>query len=132
MTPPLTAAGVGDVGEEIGQGAHLVGGQHQLWGSTAVWGIEEWPRESRLSGGMQGPDEDPLGLSVRAALAGAGTAEAAGITHILPIGGAVERAVEAAGIDEGLQQPQRIAEARLPVRPTRCSAKARTRLARFG
>ena len=43
----LAAAGVVDVGEEVGQGTHGVGGDHGLGASVSVVGAERGPRQAR-------------------------------------------------------------------------------------
>jgi len=64
---------------------------------------------------MQGADKDPFDVRRRATVARTGAAKAAGIAQVLPVGGAIECAVEVTRIDKGLQQQQWVAEARLPV-----------------
>jgi hypothetical protein len=107
------AARVGDVGKEVGKTTHMLGGQHDFWGSVLILGVEDGRRQACLGLGVQGADEDALGRTGRHAVARARTAKTAGVSHVVPIGGAVDRAVEVSRIDEGLQQQRRVAEARL-------------------
>ena len=65
--------------------------------------------------GNQGAHEDPFGRLRGGAVTCAGTAEAARVADIFPVGGTVDGAVEIARIDEGLQQPQRVTEAFGPI-----------------
>jgi len=64
---------------------------------------------------VQGAEKDALGGGRLGAVAGAGAPIAAGLAHITPVGGVVDRAVKTPRIDEGLQQQQRVTEMRLPV-----------------
>ena len=116
MAPALAAARVVDVGEVVGQGTHGVGGDHGLQASVAVDGVECGPGQARPRGGDQGADEDQLRRGRGGAVAAAQATEAARAPDAGPVRGAVHRAAEARRIDEGLQQHERVAEARRPVR----------------
>ena len=116
MAPALAAARVVDVGEVVGQGTHGVGGDHGLRASVAVDGVECGPGQARPRGGDQGADEDQLRRARGGAVAAAHATEAARAPDAGPVRGAVHRAAEARRIDEGLQQHERVAEARRPVR----------------
>ena len=115
VAPSLRAARVGDVGEKRREGTHVLGTQHEFWGSMVVSGIEHGPGQVSLGLADQRADENPLGRLRPGAVALTGTAKATAIAHILPIGGTVDRAVEMAWVDEGLQQPQWVAEPLTPV-----------------
>ena len=112
----MAAARVVDVGEAAGQGTHGVGGDHGFRASVAVDGVERGPGQARPRVGNQGSDEDELGRSGGGAVAAAHAAEAARAADAGPVRGAVHRAAEARRVDERLQQQQRMAEARRPVR----------------
>ena len=58
----------------------------------------------------------PLGRLRLGAVAGARAAIAARLAHLHPVSRAIAGAAEETWIDKGLQQPQRVAEARLPIR----------------
>ena len=116
MAPALAAARVVDVGEVVGQGTHGVGGDHGLRASVAVDGVERGPGQARPRVGDQGADENQLRRGRGGAVAAAHAAEAARAPDAGPVRRAVHRAAEARRIDEGLQQHERVAEARRPVR----------------
>ena len=116
MAPALAAARVVDVGEVVGQGTHGVGGDHGLRASVAVDGMERGPGQARPRVGDQGADENQLRRGRRGAVAAAHAPEAARAPDAGPVRRAVHRAAEARRIDEGLQQHERVAEARRPVR----------------
>ena len=116
VAPALAAAGVVDVGEVVGQGTHGVGGEHGFRASVAVDGIERGARQALARVGNQGADEDQLGSARGVAVAAAHAPKAARAPDAGPVRGAVHRAAEARRVDERLQQQQRMAEARRPVR----------------
>ena len=116
VAPALAAAGVVDVGEAVGQRTHGVGGDHGFRASVAVGGVERGAGQARPRVGNEGSDEDQLGRGRDGAVAAAHAAEAARAPDAGPVRGAVHRAAEARRVDEGLQQQQRMAEARRPVR----------------
>ena len=116
MAPALAAARVVDVGEVVGQGTHGVGGDHGLRASVAVDGVERGPGQARPRVGDQGADKNQLRRGRGGAVAAAHATEAARAPDAGPVRGAVHRAAEARRIDEGLQQHERVAEARRPVR----------------
>ena len=116
VAPALAAAGVVDVGEAVGQRTHGVGGDHGSRASVAVGGVERGAGQARPRVGNEGSDEDQLGRGRDGAVAAAHAAEAARAPDAGPVRGAVHRAAEARRVDEGLQQQQRMAEARRPVR----------------
>ncbi len=116
MAPALAAARVVDVGEVVGQRTHGVGGDHGLRASVAVDGVERGPGQARPRVGDQGADENQLRRGRRGAVAAAHAAEAARAPDAGPVRCAVHRAAEARRVDEGLQQHERVAEARRPVR----------------
>ena len=103
MAPALAAAGVGDVGETSEERKHLVGAQHDLGGSVTILRVENRTRQPGLGVAVQRADKDPLRRRGRAAVAGPGAAKATRVTHLTPVGGVVEGAVEMARIDEGFQ-----------------------------
>ena len=116
MAPPLPAAGIVDVVEEYGKGSHLCGAEHRLRHSMSQPGVEMVRAELGPRGPRQGMNEHQLRKRVFAvAVASPLAAEAAGAPDLDPVGGPVDGAVEARGIDEGLDQQQRMAEARRPV-----------------
>ena len=79
-------------------------------------GIESLRPELVARGARQGMNEHSLRQRVLAvAVASPLAAEAAGAPDLDPVGGPVDGAVEARGIDEGLHQQQRMAEAHRPV-----------------
>ena len=116
VAPALAAAGVVDVGEAVGQRTHGVGGDHGFRASVAVGGVERGAGQARARVGNEGSDEDQLGRGRDGAVAAAHAAEAARAPDAGPVRGAVHRAAEARRVDEGLQQQQRMAEPRRPVR----------------
>ena len=116
VAPALAAAGVVDIEEAVGQGAHGVGGYHGFRASVAVDGIERGARQALARVGDQGSDEDQLGSARGVAVAAAHAAEAARAADAGPVRGAVHGAAEARRVDERLQQQQRMPEARRPVR----------------
>ena len=116
MTPALATARVVDVDEEVGQGTHGVGGEHAFRASVSVVGVERGPRQARPRVGNQGSHEHQLGSRRGGGVAAAHAAEAARAPDAGPVRGAVHRAAVARRIDERLQQQQRVAEARRPVR----------------
>ena len=116
MAQALAAARVVDVEEVLGKGTHGVGGEHAFGTSVSVGGKQRGTRQARPRVGNQGTDEDQLGGAVRRAVAAAHAAEAARAADAGPVGGAVRGPAEARRVDEGLQQQQRVAEARRPVR----------------
>ena len=59
VATPLAAAGVVDVGEALGQGAHVVGGEHHLRASMAVEGVEHGLSQLGSRVRAQGTDEVP-------------------------------------------------------------------------
>jgi len=111
----LAAARVGDVGKKLRQRDHLFSTQHDVRGSVTILGFEYRTRQAGLGMGVQGADKDALGRARRNAVAASGAPIAAGVAHIAPVGGAVEGAVKALRIDEGLQQQQRVTEALRPI-----------------
>ena len=113
----LAPAGVVDVGEALGQGAHVVGGEHHLRASMAVEGVEHGLSQPGSCVRAQGTDEGELGCRCEVGVAAAHAPIAAGGSHALPVRSAVHRAPEARGVDEGLEHQQPMAEARWPVRP---------------
>jgi len=115
MAASLAAARVGDVGKEVRQRHHLFGSQHEVRGSMTVVGIEYGTRQAGLGLGVQRADKNALGGARIKAVARAGAPIAAGVTHIAPVGGAVDGAVKTPRIDEGLQQQQRVTETLRPV-----------------
>ena len=116
MPPPLGAARVGDVGEEVGQHSHVVGGQHDPRVSGTVAGFQQGIGQYGSGIGLQGPDKHLLGREGGcAAVALAGSAKAACVAQIGPIRRLVDGALVAFGVDESLQQHQGMAEAPPPV-----------------
>ena len=80
-----------------------------------VGGVKDGVAQPRAGVANQGADEDPLGRPCPGAVTFARTAISAGVADILPVGGSIDGTAEIARIDEGLQQPQRVAEARAPI-----------------
>ena len=116
MAPPLAAAGVVDGVEELGQGAHLCGGEHHLGDSMSQAGVEMGALERCPRVPAQGMDEHKLGPPMFAiAVAAALAAEAAGPPDLDPVRGAVDGAAEAGWVDERFQQQQSMAEPGGPV-----------------
>ena len=103
VAPSLRAARIGDIGEESREGTHVLGTQHHLRGSMVVGRVKDGLGQAGLGLGKQGAYKDPLGRLRPWHCNLAGTAKTARITHIHPIGGPVDGAVEIARIDEGLQ-----------------------------
>ena len=133
VAPALAAAGVVDVGEAVGQRTHGVGGDHGFRASVAVGGVERGAGQARPRVGNEGSDEDQLGRGRDGAVAAAHAAEAARAPDAGPVRGAVHRAAEACRVDEGLQQQQRMAEARVGQSAARRHPhSASTREPRFG
>ncbi len=66
--------------------------------------------------GDQGAQPHPLGRLGLVAVTGPRAAIAARLAHLQPVGRAIAGATEEPRINKGLQQPQRVAEARLPIR----------------
>ena len=133
MAPALAAARVVDVGEVVGQGTHGVGGDHGLRASVAVDGMERGPGQARPRVGNQGADENQLRRGRGGAVAAAHAPEAARAPDAGPVRGAVDRAAKARRVDEGLQQHERVAEARrASPPPAGRSHSASTREPRFG
>ena len=113
----LAPAGVVDVGEELGQGAHVVGGKHHLRSPMAVKRVEHRLGESGSRMRGQGTEEDGLRGRCDVGVAATHAPVAAGGAHVVPVRGAVHRAPEARGVDEGLEHHQPMAEPSDPVRP---------------
>jgi len=111
----LAAARVVDVGEELGQGTHGVGGDHGLRTSVSVGGEQFGAGQARPRAADQGTHEHQLGAVRGGAVAAAHPAEAARTPDARPVRGAVHRAAVARRVDERLQQQQRMPEARRPV-----------------
>lgn len=93
----------------------MLGAQHDFRGSVTIPGVEDGTPQAGLGVGVQGADKDALGGVGGGAIARPGAAKAAGVAHIAPVGGAVDRAVKTPRIDKGLQQQQRVTEALLPI-----------------
>ena len=111
----LAAARVVDVGEEVGQGTHGVGGDHGLRPSVSVDGKQFGAGQARPRAASQGAHEHQLGRGRHRAAAAAHAAEAARAPDARPVRGAVHRAAVARRVDERLQQQRRMPEARRPV-----------------
>ena len=111
----LAASRVVDVGEEVGQGTHGVGGDHGFRTSVPVGGNEFGAGQARPRAANQGAHEHQLGRGRRRAVAAAHAAEAARAPAARPVRGPVHRAAVARRVDERLQQQQRMPEARRPV-----------------
>ena len=94
----------------------MVSAEIMAFGFLAVDGVECGPGQARPRGGDQGAHEDQLRRGRGGAVAAAHATEAARASDAGPVRGAVHRAAEARRIDEGLQQHERVAEARRPVR----------------
>ena len=114
MAPALAAAGIVDALEELGQGAHLRGGERHLRHSRSQAGIEFGGAQPGARVPAQGMKEHQLGPGVRA-VAGPAAGEAAGAPGLDPVGRAVNRAPEQRGVDERLRQQHLVAEADRPV-----------------
>ena len=82
----------------------------------SVGGQQRRAPQTRPRVGNQGTDKDQLRCVRRLAVTAAHAPVAAGAPEAPPVRGAVDRAGEARRIDERLQQHQRMAEARRPVR----------------
>ena len=114
VTSALAAAGVVDIGEALGQGAHVVGGEHHLRASMSVEGVEHGLGEPGSRVWAQGTEEDELRGRDDIGVTAAHAPVTAGEADTLPVRGAIHRAVEALRVDEGLQKQQPMAEARWP------------------
>ncbi len=64
MAPPLAAAGVVDVGEEQGLGAHGVGGEHDPRSFVAADGVECGLGQARSGFGVRGRAKTRLGVAL--------------------------------------------------------------------
>ena len=92
---------------------HLFSRQHDLQGSVSIERGENGPGQSCLYLRDQRANEDPLRGLRRITIARTGTLKSAGIADVRPVGGTIDRAMEIAGINKGLQQQQRITESLL-------------------
>ena len=119
----LAAARVVDVGEELGQGTHGVGGDHGLRTSVSVGGKQLGAGQARTRAADQGTHEHQLGRGRRRAVAAAHPAEAARAPDARPVRGAVHRAAVARRVDERLHEQQRMPEPRRPVRRQAATAQ---------
>ena len=115
MASSLRATWIGYVGEQSRQGTHMLGTDHQFASSMAIARIEYGRAQAGLGAAHQRAHEHPFGLLCGGAVALAGAAKAAGIAHIGPVRCAVDGAVEVARIDKGLEQPQGVAKACVPI-----------------
>ena len=111
----LATARVVDVGEEVGQGTHGVGGDHGFRTSVSVGGNQFGAGQARPCAGNQGAHEHELGRGRHRTVAAAHAAEAERAPDARPVRGPVHRAAVARRVDERLQQQQRMPEARRPV-----------------
>ena len=72
--------------------------------------------QSSLNSAAQRPHEHPLRAAWRVAIAALDAAKSTCQPQFQPIRGPVHTPVETAGVDEGLQEQQRMTEALLPIR----------------
>ena len=104
MAPPLRATRIGDVSEEIGESAHLFGGEHHPWRSYTIAGVEYRTGKLGASIGLQWANEDDFGRRRVGAVAFSGPAKALGQPQRRPVRGPIDGPLEARWIDKGLQQ----------------------------
>ena len=109
------AARVWDVVKEVGQRAHLFGSQHDLGFSGTINRVEDGPGELGPRITLHGEDKGQFGRFCIRAVALAGAAEPPRQPQASPVGGAIDRAVEARRINESFQQEQGLSKTFLPV-----------------
>ena len=115
MAPALATARIGDGAEELWQGLHLSGAEHELRYSSSQ-------RCGQIGLGQNGADlrakraqQDGLGRVGRGAIAALAAPVAEGGADLDPVRGAIERTAVAARIDEGLEQENRVPERLEPI-----------------
>lgn len=115
MTSAFGTARIRDVVKEVGQRAHLFGSQHNPGGSGTINRVEDGAGELGPRIALHGEGKDQFGRFRILTVALAGAAEPLRQPQANPVGGAVDRAVEARRINEGFQQEQGLAKTFLPV-----------------
>ena len=115
MTPALGATRVGNAVKEIRQAVHLFRGEHDIGGSCELKARSIRLGQLRLRMAAQRTHKDPLGGVCGRAVAVSGASIALGQSQFDPVGGTIDATVEAARIDKGLQQQQRMTKACPPI-----------------
>ena len=115
MPAAMGAARIRDVQEVLWQGTHLFGIEHESRPVVQGQGGPVGVAQSLLHSPAERAHKGPLGLFGLGRIAGTGAAVAAGEAQFQPVGGPEDTPVKAAGINKGLQEPERMAEALLPV-----------------
>jgi len=115
MQTPLRAARIGNERETQRQSAHLLGIEHDLGGSCELKAIAVGVGQSSTGIATQGANKDPFGGLSLIAVAFPGASIPLGQPQFNPVGRTIDPAMEAPGINKGLQQQQRMTEACLPI-----------------